>query len=383
VAAQASLCVLLLAVAALCWRSLQSIRGLDVGFRATDVVDVTMDLSLAGGSEASQQAIFARVLDRVRALPGVTSASLAALVPLAGSNMETRVAPDGMAAASRFDNPGTYFNIVSPGYFTTLQIPLRNGRPIADTDGRTARRVAVVNETAAAQWWPAQEAVGKRFRWGGADGAEVEVIGVARDADYNMPGESPHAFVYLPLAQEPRPELVLQIHTSTGVAATRDAIWKLLREEAPSLPPPPVASMRDDMAVTLLSVRTGAALLGGLGLVALLLAAAGIYGVTGYAVARRTREIGIRAALGAGRARRLRMVVGESLRPVATGLVVGLGLALLAAVGLSRVLHGIRPLDPVVMPGVAITLMLVALAASLRPAWRAASVDPVIAIRSE
>jgi len=383
VAAQASLCVLLLAVASLFWRSLQSIRGLDTGFRSTDIVDVSMDLSLIGGDDASRQAVFTRVLVRAREMPGVSSASLAALVPLAGSNMETRVAPQGMTASTRFDLPSTYFNIVSEGYLETLQIPLAKGRAFLDTDRSTSPRVAVVNETAASQWWPAQEPVGKRFRWGGGDGPEVQVVGVARDANYNMPGESPKAFVYMPLAQEARSTMVMQLYTTTGVAAVREALWKIVREEAPTLPPPPVASIADDMAITLLPVRTGASLLGGLGVVALVLAAAGIYGVTGYAVARRTREIGIRAALGAGRGRLLRMVVGESLRPVSAGLAIGLALALLAAVGLSRVLYGVRPLDPVVLPGVAMALMIVALAATLAPAWRAASVDPVIAIRSE
>jgi hypothetical protein len=297
--------------------------------------------------------------------------------------METRVAPQGLTASTRFDLPSTYFNVVTPGYFETLDIPLRTGRGFLDTDGPTSARVAVVNETAAKRWWPGQQAVGKRFRWGGADGVEVEVIGVARDADYNMPGESRNVFVYMPLSQEPRSEMLLQMHTSSNVSAMRDAVWAVLREEAPALPPPPLTTMRDDMEITLFPVRTGASLLGALGLVALLLAATGIYGVTAYAVARRTREIGIRAALGAGSARLLRMVVGDSLRPVIAGLVVGLSLALLAAVGLSRVLYGIRPLDPVVLPGVAITLLVVSIVASLAPARRASVVDPVIAMRSE
>lgn len=381
VAGQAALCVVLLAVASLFLRSLQSMRGLDPGFRVSGVIDVPLDLDMAGVSDTTSMAVFARVQQRVRGLPGVRSATLAAHAPLSGSNMETSVAPEGMTAASRFDYPSTYFNVVTPGYFETLGIPLRAGRPFLDTDGASAPRVAVVNETAASRWWPGQQATGKRFRWGGAEGPLVEVVGVARDADYNMPGESRNAFVYMPLAQERRTEMLLQLHASSNVSSIRDALWELLREEVPALPPPAVTAMREDMAITLLPVRAGASLLGALGLVALLLAATGIYGVTAHAVARRTREIGIRAALGAGRAQLLRMVVGDSLRPVFAGLAVGLALALLAALGLSRVLYGIHPLDPVVLPAVALTLLLVSVVASFAPARRASSVDPVIAMR--
>ncbi|HEU4631989.1 MAG TPA: ABC transporter permease [Gemmatimonadaceae bacterium] len=383
VAAQAALCVVLLAVASLFVRSLASVRGLDPGFRADGVIDVPVDASLAGVDDAAQRQLFTQLVERAAALPGVRSATLAAIVPLSGSNMETRVLPEGMTVASRFDAPRTYFNVVGPGYFETLALPLRAGRGFLATDGPDAPRVAVVSETAARRWWPGERAVGKRFRWGGVDGAEVTVVGVARDANHKMPGEDPLPFVYLPHAQEFRGEMVLQLRAASPPPALRDAIWATLRELVPTLPPPPVRAMREDMAITQLPVRLGAELAGAFGLVALLLAAVGIYGVTAYSVERRTREIGIRSALGATRQRVVRMVVMESLRTVLGGAAAGLVLALAAGLLLSRVLYGVQPFDPVVLAGVPVVIAAAAVLASLVPARRAAAVDPVTAIRTE
>ena len=231
--------------------------------------------------------------------------------------------------------------------------------------------------------WPRADALGKRFRWGGVDGPEVQIVGIARDADYVMPGETPRPVVYMPLTQQHRAEMVLQLRTTAGLPATRDAVWRLVRTLAPTLPPPPVVRMTDDMAITLLPVRAGAVLLGAFGALALILAAAGIYGVTAYSVARRTREIGIRSALGATRGRVVGMVLWESLRTVTVGSAVGLALAIGAAAGLSRVLYGVRPVDPLVMPAVLALIGLVAVIASLAPARRAAAIDPVTAMRAE
>ena len=381
VAAQAALCVLLLAVASLFLRSLTRMGDVDPGFRADGVVDVPLDVSLAGGDQAAQRLLLDRLVNRAASLPGVQAATLAAVVPLSGSNMQTQLVPDGTAGERAAAAPSTHFNVVAPGYFATLGLPLRRGRGFARADGQTAPRVAVVNETAARRWWPDGTALGRRFRWDGPDGPDVEIVGIAADADYEMPGETPLPNVYLPLAQNFRGEMVLQLRTKGGAAPLREPLWAMLHELAPTLPPPPVVAMQEDMAITLLPVRIGAALIGAFGLIALLLASAGIYGVTSYAVARRTREIGIRSALGATRAGLLRMVVGESLRTVAGGVAVGVGLAVLAAFALSRVLYGVQPLDPAVLLGIPLLLAAVAVGASLAPARRAAAVSPVSAMR--
>jgi ABC-type antimicrobial peptide transport system permease subunit len=231
--------------------------------------------------------------------------------------------------------------------------------------------------------WPEGAALGKRFHWGSFDGPLVQVVGVARDADYVMPGEEPKPVVYMPLTQERRSEMTLQLRTTASVETTRRAVWDMLRRSVPTLPPPPVVRMSDDMAVTLLPVRAGAMLLGAFGGLALLLAAAGIYGVASFSVARRTREIGIRAALGATRARLMRIVLWESGWRVGVGALAGVVLTIGVGAGLSRVLYGVRPLDPAVLLGVVLVIAIVAVAAAFAPARRAAGADPMTAIRTE
>jgi hypothetical protein len=211
----------------------------------------------------------------------------------------------------------------------------------------------------------------------------VQVVGIANDAAYVSPGETPKAVVYMPLAQEQRSEMTLQLRTASDVGTVRRAVWDMLRQETPALPPPPVVRMTEDMAITLLPVKLGAGLLGAFGLVALILAAAGIYGVAAYSVARRTREIGVRAALGATRAQLVRMVLWESGRRVAVGTGIGVLLTIGLATLLSRVLYGVHPLDGIVLLGVVAMIGVIALLATLGPARRAARADPVAAIRSE
>jgi putative ABC transport system permease protein len=381
---QAALCVVLLAVALIFGRSLDSLRNVDKGFDSRGVLDAEIDLSLVAGTDESRAQLLDRIIDATRKLPRVESATLAGVVPLAGSNMETRVAPLDMVAASRFDYPMTYFNIVGSSYFSALKIPLVAGRAINDDDRAGTPRVAVINETAARRWWPsATSALGKRFHWGSVDGDIVEVVGIARDANYNMPGESPKAFVYMPLSQDQRSSMTMQLRTDRSIDNIRSDLWKLLREIAPTLPPPQVTTMDEDMSITVMPIRAGAILLATLGAIALLLAAAGINGVTAYSVERRTREIGIRAALGADRSRLVTLVLSESLRPIGYGLLFGAAVTSLIAFGLSRVMFGIHVVDPVVLMSVALVLVATSVLATILPAWRAASVDPSTAIRAE
>jgi predicted permease len=382
VGVQSALSVLLLAVALLFARSLASMRGIDPGFRSEGIVDVNLDLGLLGPAIDKPHA-FRSLLDRASALPGVQAATLAAVVPLSGSNMETRVAPDGMTFARRRDQPSVYFNIVAPKYFETLRIPLQRGREFAPTDVDGSPPVAIISATAARRLWPDGDALGRRFRWGGADGPSMQVVGIANDAEYVSPGETPKAVVYMPLAQQQRSEMTLQLRTTSDVGTVRRAVWKMLREETPALPPPPVVRMTEDMAITLLPVKLGAGSLGAFGLVALILAAAGIYGVAAYSVARRTREIGVRAALGATRAQLVMMVLWESARRVGAGVAAGVLLTIGLATLLSRVLYGVHPLDAAVLLGVVGMIAIIALLASLGPARRAARADPVAAMRAE
>ena len=382
VAVQTAMCVMLLAVASLFLRGLASARGVDPGFQPQGVIDANIDLGLLP-RDANRVQLMTSILTSASAMPGVRSASLVAVVPLSGSNMETGVVPEGMTPRSRFERPMTYFNIVSPGFFATLRQPVIRGREFLDSDREGAPRVAVINQSAARRLWPDTDPIGKRFHWGAADGPLVEVVGVVRDANYVMPGEDPKTTVYMPFAQEPRGEMVLQLRTTEDLATTRRRLWQIMHDIVPALPPVQVVTMTDDIATTLLPVRMGVVLLGAFGLIALVLAAAGIYGVAAYSVASRTREIGVRAALGASRGRLVRMILLESTRRVAIGTLIGVVATIGIAVALSKVLYGVRPVDPTVIVGVAGVMSLVALAATLVPARRAARADPVAAMRAD
>jgi predicted permease len=379
---QTALCIVLLVVPSLFVRSIASMSHVDPGFTADGVVDASIELRLLG-QKVDTQMVFRTILQRARALPGVESASLTGIVPLTMSNMETRLLPEGRSVTSRFDAPSVYFNVVSPGHFANLKTPLVAGRDFTDLDVGGSTRVAVISQTAARRLWPGEPALGKRFHWGSVDGPLVEVVGIARDAGYSSPGEAPKTVVYLPLAQESRTEMTLQVRTSSPLANTRRAIWDLMHDVAPTLPPPPVVAMSDEMAVSILPMRAGAVFLGAFAGLALLLATAGIYGVAAYSVARRTREIGVRAALGATRGRLVGMILWESVRRVSRGAAIGVVLAIAAGVALSRVLYGVRVVEPLVLLGAPLVLGIVAIVATLAPARRAARSDPVAAIRTE
>jgi predicted permease len=380
VAAQTAMCVLLIAVASIFVRSLASMRHLDPGFRVDGVVDADINLGLASGDVDNKQT-YRTILRNAANLPGMQSATLAAVVPLSGSNMETRIVPEGVTSPRRQDHPSVYFNIVAPKYFETLRTPIVRGREFLDTDDES-RPVAIINESAARRLWPNGDALGKRFRLS-MNGPLIDIVGIAHDANYVMPGEVTKTTIYLPFNQQPRREMMLLLRTTADVATTRRSVWSMLHTLTPTLPPPAVASMSDDMAIVLLPVRAGVAVLGGFGLLALLLAAAGIYGVAAYSVARRTREIGVRAALGATRAMLVWMVLWESGRRVATGAVIGLLATIAVAAALQRVLYGVESIDPVVLFAVTTIIGTVAVLATLAPAFRAARADPVAAMRTE
>jgi predicted permease len=381
VSAQTAMCVLLLAVASIFVRSLASMRNVDPGFRPEGLVDVNIDLGLASGG-FDRQETFRTIQRNAAALPGVERATLSAVVPLTGSNMETRIVPEGVTSTRRQDHPAVYFNIVAPKYFETLRTPIRRGREFLETDAAQSPPVAVINESAARRLWPNADALGKRFRFAN-DGPLVQIVGIARDANYVMPGETAKTTIYLPMSQQPRDEMTLQLRTTADVATVRQAVWNLLHTLAPTLPPPAVVRMTDDMSITLLPVRAGVALLGGFGLLALFLAAAGIYGVAAYSVARRTREIGLRAALGATRAMLVRMVLWESGRRVLIGAVIGLTATIAIASLLRGVLYGVEAIDPIVLFVAVSIIGTVAVLATIAPALRAARADPVAAMRVE
>ena len=346
------------------------------------MIDVPIDLGTRQLDDALGLAFFQRLLDATRAVPGVQSATLANVVPLSGSNNQTSAWLEGVADGGD-RRPLPYFNLIGTDYLRTMAIRLIRGRDIGADDTPNSELVAVINETMARQLWPSVDALGRRFSIGGATGPWIRIVGIAKDTRYNSLGETPPPFMYLPLTQHHSPTMVLQLRTAGAPKPIGDAIARIVRALDPQLPAVRPVPLETDMQLALLPAKVGAALLGAFGSLALLLATVGIYGVASFAVARRTREIGIRAALGAQRGDVLRLVVGESMRRVGIGLAFGL----LGAFGLARVLssqlYGVAAVDPVTFTVTPIILGVVALFASWIPARRAARVDPLVALRGD
>jgi predicted permease len=380
---QVLLCTVLVAGSMLFLRSLANARAIDPGFSTSGVIDVPIDLGPRQLDAAGGVAFYERLLDEARAIPGVQSATAANVVPLSGSNNQTSTWIEGVEPAAGQRLPLPYFNVVATDYLRTLGIPLVRGRDLASTDRRVSDPVVVVNETMVRQFWPNGDALGRRISIAGPTGPWVRVVGIAKDTRYNSLGETTPPFMYLPLTQNYQSSMVVHVRTSASATAVGEALARTVRAIDPQLPAVRPVAMETDMQLALLPAKIGAALLGAFGSLALLLATVGIYGVASFAVARRTREIGIRAALGAQRGDVLRLVVGESMRRVAIGLAAGL----LGALGLARVLssqlYGVGAVDPVTFTATPVILGVVALVASWVPARRAARVDPLSALRSD
>ena len=385
VGVQVALCTLCLAVASLLVHSLSNARRMDPGFDTRGVLDLAIDLQSRQLEPAARREFFRRLVEQARATPGVRAASVAAIVPLGGSNMQTLVWASGVRGDRPDGSRLVYFNTVGDGYFETLRLPIVRGREFTAVDRDGAPGALVVNETMARRLWPDGDALGRRVSLDGPGGPWLTVVGVARDAKYNSVGEDTPAFMYLAAAQSTRAEMVL--HARAADPTTAATLGRTLRAAVvsmdPLLPPPTVATIDDDMRISMLPAQLGAAFTAVFGGLALLLAAVGIYGVVAFAVARRTREIGVRAALGAAPARLVRRMMAEAGRAVAVGLAIGLALTLLVERLLGSALYGIGAVDPVTLVAAPLVLGLAASLAAYLPARRATRVSPTVALRSE
>jgi predicted permease len=379
VVSQVGLSLLLLVGSGLFVRSLGNAGNIDTGFDANNLLVMSMDLRLQGYDDVRTKTFCRQLLERVSGLPGVISASLADSLPLSLHGQRTSVRMEGYAP-----QPGEDMEInfakVAPRYFETMRIALRRGREFTPQDREGAPGVAVVNEAFARRYWPGQDPLGKKVRRGPA---EFTVIGLARDGKYRTLGEDPLPFLYFPLDQVYSTSVTLHVRTAGDPAALLGSVRREIQSLDRDLPLYEVKTMRDHLGIAMLPARLAASLLGGFGVLALALAAIGIYGVMSYSVAQRTREIGIRMALGADRRRVLNLVVGQGMLPALIGAILGLA----AAVGVTRFaagfLYGISATDILTFAGVTGLLAAVALAASYLPARRATRVDPVVALRYE
>ena len=380
---QVSLSLLLLICAGLVLRGLQRAQFLSPGFVAQHAIEMSFDLNLQGYDGARSKQFKRNLLERVRTVPGVSYAGLSNFVPLSLNINNNNVFVEGAPQERGANIPSTMTSAASPGFVPALGVDLVEGRDFTDEDGDTRPRAAVVNETFARRFWSDQSALGKRFSLQGVTGPWIEVIGVMRDGKYFSLGEDPSPFIYVNLRPTDGSYLTLMVRTSSEPQALIGALRSEFHQLDSNLPVYSVRTMTEHMALPLFPARVAATLLGSFGVLALILAAIGIFGVMSYAVSQRTREIGIRMALGADAARILRLVIGQGLKLILFGLGIGLVAAFAGTRLMSSLLYGVSATDSLTFALIALLLSGVALLACYLPARRATRVDPMIALRCE
>jgi predicted permease len=382
VAAQVASSMFLLVGAGLFVRSLLSARAIDAGFDPGNMIVMMVLPELQGYDQRAGRSLYDNLLARVAAVPGVQSATLAESVPLSIGGSRRGTAIEGYQPQPGEDTE-TAYNVVAPRYFETMRIPMVRGRSFTDADRAGAPPVVIVNEAFARRYWPNADPIGKRLSANGSGGPFREVVGVTRTGKYNTLGEEPRPFYYLPLWQEYQGTVTLHVKTAGDPRALIGSVREAVRAVDPNVPVVDVKTMDEQMLVALLPARLAGTLLGAFGLLALLLASVGIYGVMAYAVVSRTREIGVRRALGAQTNDLLRLILGEGMRLAAIGFAIGLVAALALTRFVSSLLYGVTPNDPLTFAGALGILTLAAIVACYIPALRALRVDPVTALRYE
>jgi predicted permease len=401
VAAQVAVSTLLLIPAGLLVRNTLLARSSDYGFPTADRYVTAVDLGGLGYDERRQAVLREELLTKVRAIPGVRSASLSHIVPLSGGMMVTPLEVEGETPGSEsadvfsensdslyaLDQRGSlYLNTVDTDYFETMGIPLMAGRDFSEHDDASAPDVVVVNETLARRLAPGGAALGKRLVERDPSNNKtrrMEVVGVVGDVKYIWPSERPRYFAYRPLRQREVGATFLTVHSAGDVKAVAEGLRSAAKSVDPSLPVEGLTRLDEIIDRRLGEYKVVLWVSGAVGALALLLASIGLYGVMAYAVAGRTREIGIRMALGAGRGRVSRMILADGLALAAAGTLAGLLLSAACMRVMASLLYGVSTTDPLTYAAVAVFLTAVALLACYVPARRAMNVDPLVAVRYE
>ena len=381
VVAQIALSCLLLITAGLFFRSLGRGGEIDPGFRTRNALLASVDLFPNGYDEARGRVFYREALRRLSALPGVESASMAIYLPMDfGGSSSTNLAIDGYVPKPK-EEVVVEYNKVGPDYFGTMGIPLVAGRDFGLQDDENAGCTLAVNETMAGRYWKNRnDALGGRVRLWNQD---CSVVAIVKDGKYQQLGEPPRPFFYMPVLHMYHASSVFHVRTAGDPLKLVPALRSEIRAMDPYLPVSAVKSLREHLKISVFAQRLAASFLGAFGLLALVLATVGLYSVIRYAVSQRTREMGVRAALGAQEWDITRLVVREGMVLAVSGL----GLGLLAAVGITRFLEslllGVSATDPLVFAGVAALLAAVCAAACWFPARQAAAVDPMVALRAD
>jgi putative ABC transport system permease protein len=386
VTGQVALTLLLLVGAALFTRSLAASLSQDAGFDRNNILVVSTDALVTGLEGARLDAFHGDLQARLEAIPGILSTSLSMYPPISDQDgsWTQSIVVDGEPQepeSSRF----VYFNAISPGYFSTLGMHPLRGRDFTTADTLGSAKVAIVNESLARTFFRDRDPIGRRISIGrDRRRQDLEIVGVARDAKYQTLQESPRSIAYLPVLQHASgtSNLVAEVRTAGSSSSLVDTVRREVRALSPAVPIR-IETVSDRIRASLVKERVMALLASALGLVALVIACAGVYGLLAYAVSRQTREIGVRLALGANRATVVRMVLGDCLVVAAAGTAVGIAVSLALARYARTLLFQVNPADPASFVAAGAIMVIVSLCAGLVPARRAAAVDPVTALKAE
>ncbi len=377
VVAQIALSVFLLVCAGLFIRSFREAQKVNPGFNADHVFIASVSLFPAGYNSDAGVEFYRQLLAKVEALPGVASATLTDWVPLGYTSSDTTVNPEGYVPKPHESMDIADAN-VGPNYLRMMEIPLVAGRDFTWDDTPTSQRVVIVNEAFAQRYWPNRDAVGKRVH---VDGDWATIVGVTRTGSYYSLRDGALPFIYEPILQDYSNAATIQLRVSGNPLAYAAAVEKAVHELNANMPVFEESTLKSRVQTASMGQRIAGTFVGAFGLLALILAAVGIYGVIAYTTRQRTREIGIRMALGAQSADVFRLVLSNGLRLISAGLVIGVLLSLMLTRFLRTILFGVGAADAITFAAVAILLSVVALLACYIPARRAMCVDPMVALR--
>ena len=395
VVGEVALAVMLLIPAGLFVRSLQAAHAIDPGFDGEKLLSAPLDINLLRYTNEQGREFYRTVVERAARLPGVESAAIARLAIMTGDGRTMGLMVEGRpeypdefvfgqgAGVVTSDPTRINANVVGPAFFRTLGIPLVSGRDFDARDVEGRPPVAIINETAVRMHFKGGSALGARVSFNGRQGPWREIVGVVGDSTYAELGEASLPVAYLPVGQNHESGMTLYVRASVLPSSLIASVRREIRELEPNLPVAGIETMTKTIGTSLYAARMGAWLLAGFGGLALLLAAIGIYGVLSFSIARRTREMGIRLALGAGARQVFLSVVRDGMTLVGVGAVAGLILGFVAVRSLERFLYGVPPSDPATFAGAATLLIAIALVACIVPARRAMRVNPITALRSD
>ena len=384
VVAQIAVSIVLLVVGGLFLKTLERARNIDLGFRADHLLTARVDLSLSEYDENRRRAYYHDVTDRVALVSGVRNVAWISALPFGYDHGVATVAAGEVIPTAHEDQPESLSISVTPEYFAVARLPILAGRPFDDHDTAEAPPVVIINETLAERLWPAQDAVGRRITFT-ATNTHAEVVGIAKTGKYVLLWEAPRAMLFQPFAQATPSAATLEVLTAGAPAGFASQIRAAMRSVDPTVPIYRMQSMSDylEQGQALLLFRIGVLLTGIFGSCGLMLASIGLYGVVAYDVSRRTREIGVRIALGAVRADILRDVVAGAARLAVPGALLGVAIAAAVAWPLRTLFLGVSPFDPLTYGVTALVLVSISLLAAILPARRAAGANPLDALRAD